>query len=204
MSGTLMKKDREFYGLGKNDRLLFLSGVPLTCLKNPVTPKDLNFSFTSYRTVEKTVTISIQRQQQVLLDLLDNIDQLGESGLFAIGSHPTEQAGYDLAAMLSIHFFNSLFKEGQLPEVKWIDLGRPDLEFLLSDEPCDLCVIHGLSNTSDDRRCDKARDFIHRTEYCTTILVASTDQILKFMVSKMKTSPEIVWQLSKTTHEVYL
>jgi hypothetical protein len=199
-----MARTREFYGLDKNDKVLYLSGVPMRNLKNRVSPADLSFTVTSMANRKRTVTITAKRQQEVLAELILNIDSIGESGLFAIGSHPTEQAGYDLATFITCTFFNETFYAGKVPEVKWIDLGRPDWEFLRSNDTCDLCVIHGLSITSEPKRFDLARDFIHRAESCTIILVANADNILNFIVENIKVSPDIVWQLSKTTHEVFL
>jgi hypothetical protein len=195
---------KQFYGLAKNDKILYLSGVPLNCLKSPITVKDLNFTITSLANRKQTVNITAARQQEVLYELIRSIDSIGDTGLFGVGSYPTEQAAYDLSTLITRTFFNKVFKEGRVPEVKWIDLGRPDWEFLHSNESCDLCVIHGLSNTSDDTRLNRAKDFIHRTEFCTTILLANTENILKYIVGKVNVSPDIVWQLSKTTHEVFL
>lgn len=199
-----MARSKQFYGLAKNDRILCLSGVPVKCLQNPIKPTDLNFSVTSMANRQRTVNITAQRQRDVLVELLTDIDGIGEAGLFAIGSHPTEQAGYDLATLITQTFFNKVFQAGRVPEVKWVDLGRPDWTFLNSEAACDLCVVHGLSNTSDDTRLNRAKDFIHRTESGTTIVVANTPNILKYVVEKVNVSPDIVWQLAKTTHEVFL
>lgn len=199
-----MRKNSEFYGLLKNDRLLFLSGVPLSYLKKPAIPSEFNFTITSMANKARTVTITAQRQRDVLLEMLENIVGLGESGLYGIGSYPTEAAGYGLGTLLTREYFNAAFNDQKIAEIKWIDLGRPDWDFLKSNEPCDLCVIHGLSINSDDKRLTLARDFIHRTEFCTTIVIANTDNILKYVVEKVGASPDIVWQLSKTVHEVYL
>lgn len=199
-----MARSKQFYGLDKYNKLLYLSGVPLKCLQNPIKITDLNFSVTSIANRQRTVNITAQRQRDVLLELMTDIDTIGDSGTFAVGSYPTEQAGYDLATLITSTFFNKVFQAGRVPEVKWVDLGRPDWNFYNSPQACDLCVIHGLSETSDDTRFNRAKDFIHRTESCTTIIVANTPNILKYTVEKVNMSPDIVWQLSKTTHEVFL
>ena len=199
-----MGRSKQFYGLAKNDKILYISGVPLKCLQSPITIKDLNFTVTSIANQKQTVNITAKRQKDVLADLMSNIESIGDAGVYAIGSYPTEQASYDLGTLITRTFFNSVFQQGSVPEVKWIDLGRPDWTFLNSEEACDLCIIHGLSNTSDAARINRAKDFIHRTEFCTTIILVNTDNILKYAVENINVSPDIVWQLSKTTHEVFL
>lgn len=199
-----MARTREFYGLSKADKILYLSGVPIRCLKNPVEAQALSFAGTSLSRGKKTLNITPARQAEVFQELLSNIDSVGYSSLYAIGSYPTEQASNDMAALVTRSFFQEKFNKGTVPEIKWIDLGRPDWEFLKSGESCDLAVIHGISDTSELKRLDLARDFCRRCESATTLVLACVENILKFTVNNLKLSPDVVFQLAKTTHEVFL
>jgi len=196
-----MARGRKFYGLPKSDRLLALSGAPITYLKKKITPAQLHFVTTSVQAAKGTFIINPKSQSAALSDVLENIDALGGPGLYVVGSYPTEQAGYELATLVSREFFNFQFSQGDMGLVKWIDLGHPDWDFLKSTEECDLAVIHGLSEQTELKKLEIAKDFIRRTESATTIIIATTPNIMKFVVEKLGNNPDIVWQLAKTSHQ---
>jgi len=195
-----MARGRDFYGLPKSDRLLALSGAPVTYLKKHINPSQLHFVTTSVQGPKGTFIISPKSQSDALADVLENIDALGGSGLYVVGSFPTEQPGYELSTLVSREYFNYWFSQGEMAQVKWIDLGRPDWDFLKSSDDCDLAVIHGLSEQTEDKKLEIAKDFIRRTESATTLVLASTPNILKYVVDKLGNNPDIVWQLAKSSH----
>jgi len=195
-----MARGREFYGLPKSDRLLALSGVPVTYLKKAISPNQLHFVMTSAQATKGTFIIKPESQQKALADVLENIDALGGSGLYMVGAYPTEQPSYELATLISREFSNYWYVQGEMPLVKWVDLGRPDWEYLKSSEQYNLVVIHGLSDQTETKKLEIAKDFIHRTESSTTIVLSTTSNILKFSIEKLASSPDIVWQLTKTAH----
>ena len=195
-----MARGREFYGLSKSDRLLAVSGVPVTYLKKKILPSQLHFGGTSVQSTKGTFLINPKSQSAALDDVLDNIDALGGSGLYGIGSFPTEQAAYELSTLICREFFNFWYAQGEMAYVKWVDLGCPDWSFLKSSEHSDLTILHGLSEQADDKKIEIAKDFIRRTESATTIVLATTPNILKFVVGKLGTQPDIVWQLAKSSH----
>lgn len=195
-----MGRGREFYGLPKSDRLLALSGAPISYLKKKISPSQLHFVTTSVQAAKGTFIISPKSQTTALGDVLENIDALGGPGLYVVGSFPTQQAGYELGTLISREFFNFQFAQGEMGLVKWIDLGHPEWDFLKSSEECDLAVIHGLSEQTETKKLEIAKDFLRRTEAATTIVIATTPNIMKFVVEKLGTNPDIVWQLAKTSH----
>ena len=194
-------KPKAYYSLSKNNRMLYLSGVPISYLKKSMSPKQFSFAITSMRgNGDSVVTIDPNQQKNYFLDLLGSIEHIGSDVLYAIGSFPTDQAAYQMAAMISKDFYEYQVSEAP-PKVKWIDLGRPDWEFLNSDEDCQLLVIHGLSHTSDKKRLERAKDFLHRCENATRIILANVQNVLHFAVHDMGVSPAAVWQLTKVTHK---
>ena len=199
-----MLKDREYYCLPKQDKLLALSGVPVMYLKKPVTIDQFNFLPTSLAYAVNNVTvIQSEYQRNFLKDLIENVSCFGEPCAYAIGSYPTDQAAYQLATLLTRAYYDYLNENKVYPRIKWIDLGSPDWEFLKSDEQCNFLVIHGLSEaSSDNRKFEIAKDFYRKATYATKIVLAVTPNILTFVTTKVEVSPDGVFQLTKTTNRV--
>jgi len=200
----MLSKDRSYYSLEKHLRLLALCGVPVSYLHSPAQIHQFNFAPTviQYGKEDATV-ISADYQYNFLIDFFKNIKYMGEPSTYAIGSHPTDQSGYQLATLISVVYYEYIRKEKIYPHIKWIDLGVPDFEFLKSDEPTSLLVIHGLSETSSDaRKLEMAKDFLRRGVNATRILLAVTPNILGYMITKLETTPDAVFQLLKTTNRI--
>jgi hypothetical protein len=196
-------KDRTFYSLSKQDRLLALFGVPINYLKKPVELEQFNFAPTSIAySVSNVVVIQSEYQKNFLNDLINNISFFGESSTFSIGSFPTDQAAYQLATILTKAHYEFLCTNKIYPRIKWIDLGSPDWEYLKSEESCSLVVIHGLSESSDNRKLEIAKDFYRRSLQATKLILAVTPNILTYTINKLETNPDGVLQLTKTTNRV--
>lgn len=199
-----MVKDKAYFSLPKSDRLLALFGVPIHYLKKAITVDQLNFlpSTISYSTTNTTV-IQSEYQYHFLKELLDNIEYIGEPSIYAIGSYPTDQASYQLAAIITKTYYEYISEHKIYPKIKWVDLGSPDWEFLKSDESCALLVVHGISEmSSDNRKLELAKDFLRKGSCATKIVLAVTSNILQFAITKLELSPDGVFQLTKTTNRV--
>ena len=176
-----MSRPRAYYGLDTNDRMLYLSGVPISYLRKTATPNQFVFTITSMRGGgTSVVTIDPNQQNKAFLDLLDNIEHIGTDALYGIGSFPTDKAAYEMASLITKNFYETKIQE-EIPKVKWIDLGRPDWGFLNSDEECQLLVLHGISQTSDPKRLERAKDFIQATE--AICKADSPDELLQTLLS---------------------
>jgi len=199
-----MIKDRAYHILPKEDKPLALFGVPVLYLKKPITLDQFNFATTTvaYSTTNAT-TIHPDFQRNFLADLLANVNYFGEPSTYAIGSYPTDQAAYQLAALLTKTYYSYITHNRIYPRIKWVDLGCPDWDFLKSDESCNLLVIHGLSEaSSDNRKLECAKDFYRKATYATKIMLAVTPNILTYASIKLEMSPDGVFQLTKTTNRV--
>jgi len=193
-------KDRAYYGLSRDQRMLALSGVPINYIKKPIELNQLNFAPTMLQAGKNNLTvINPDQQLNLLLDFFNNLSYVGEPANYYIGSYPTDQASYQMAAMITSIYYEYTQKERIYPKIKWIDLGAPEYDYLQSDEKDALIVIHGLSDNSDVKRIELAKDFIRKCANTTKIILATTPQILNFAVLKMGVSPDAVFQLSKTT-----
>ena len=197
-------KDRSYYCLSKQDRLLALFGVPTTYLKKLVEVDQFNFAPTTIAySTSNVVVVQAEYQKNFLKDLITNISFFGESSTFAIGSFPTDQACYQLATILTKLHYDYLSENKIYARIKWIDLGSPDWEYLKSsDEKCSLVVIHGLSEASDNRKIELAKDFYRKSLHATKLILTVTPNILNFIVNKIEVNPDGVFQLTKTTNRV--
>jgi len=199
----MIKKDKSYFSLSKDDRLLALSGVPISYIKKPVNIEQFNFLPTTITYSPKEVTvIQSEYQSKFILEFIDKIACIGEPSTYAIGSYPTDQASYQLAVLITKTYYNSIVGHNIYPTIKWIDLGSPDWEYLKSEDGYSLVVIHGISeNSSDPRRFDIAKDFVRKGNG-TKILLAVTSNILNFVINKIEIYPDGVWQLARTTNRV--
>jgi len=195
----VLKKDSAYYSLGKVDRILALSGVPTVYLTKPIEP---NFSFqtVSSSDVQRPLIVHAQTQHLFFHQLCEQVLSLGSNGLYLFGSYPTEQPVYEIATFMTKKYFSMELTQKQFPSIKWINLGRPDWSFLKSDEETDFAVIHNLTENSDQRRLDMARDFIHRCSQSTTLVLTASSNILDFSFRKLNVSPYGFFQLNKTMH----
>ena len=202
-----MARERAFYGLDTNDRLLCISGVPLSHLKKSIDPSKFLFYHTSYQNQnnpQSTILIQPDTQQQFFHHVLHKIEAFGNSGLYAIGSFPTKQAGEQLGTLITKRFNDHAMAQAQYPRIRWIDVGRPNFDFLKSSEECDLVAVFGLTDQSDNRKMELARDFIRRSEGSAVLLIATTPNILTFAIEKIKEQPKIVWQLGNIVNRTVM
>ncbi len=201
-------KDRTYFTLSKQDRYLHLCGVPLNWIKKPVSAGQLNFNITSYSSVDSSnkkvnTVITPAIQQQCLINLLSSIGTVGESVLYCIGSYPTDQPAFQMAAIISKTYARYIFKNNAIPKIKWIDLGRPDWDFLKSDEEVSLLIVHGITQqTTDVRRLEIAKDFLNRCEHATRILLTTSNNVLTYLIYTMGLRPDAVWQLGNSVNRV--
>lgn len=200
----MLTKDRSYYCLEKPLRLLALCGVPVSYLHKPVQIHQLNFAPTIMQhTKDNATAIAADYQYNFLIEFFKNIKYMGDSSLYAIGSHPTDQSSYQLATLITTTYYEYIRKEKVYPKIKWVDLGCPDYEFLRSDEDVSLLVIHGLSEmSSEPRKLEIAKDFLRRGSNSTCIILAVTSNILNYVITKLEVSPDAVFQLLKTTNRI--
>ena len=67
-----MPRDRAYYGLSKNDKVLHICGVPLSYLKKLVSPQQLNFEMLALTNTKPAKTITPKDQHDVFQELLQN------------------------------------------------------------------------------------------------------------------------------------
>ena len=196
-----MIKDRAYFNLPRDQKLLALCGVPINYLKKPIQIHQLNFAPTSLQNSKTDVSIPPDYQYTFLLEFFKNMEFIGESSLYAVGSFPTNQPGYQLASLITTTYFDYTQKEKKVyPDCKWIDLGCPDYNFLKTNSNTPLLIVHGLSETSDTRRLELAKDFIRNGANTTTIILANTSNIFQYAVNKLEVQPDAVFQLLQTTN----
>lgn len=203
---TMLIKDRAYYSLSKDYRLLALCGVPVNYLHKPAQIHQFNFAPTSVTYgKDNTTVISADYQYNFLIEFFKNIKYVGEPTTYAIGSHPTDQSSYQLATLITTTYYEYIKKEKIYPQIRWIDLSSPDFDFLRSDEKVSLLVIHGLSESSSEiKKLELAKDFLRRGVNTTRIVLATTPNILNYIIMSLEISPDAVFQLLKTTNRVVI
>jgi hypothetical protein len=199
------KSDSDYYRLDKTDRLLALSGIPIRVLSKFSKSRDFQgfgFASVSHRLGDQVLIISGERQVSYCMELQKDIKVLGAGGSIAVGSSPTDGPGYNFATKLCRDYYAVLDSNRELPHIRWIDLGSPDWEYLREDQANDVVVIHGVTEESDNRRLETARDFLRHNDTATKIVLATTSNILEFTSVKFKMVPDAVFQLVKTASRV--
>lgn len=191
---------QSYHKLPQVDKLLHLSGVPIAYLKKKIEINKFNFSQAAATVNNQLKVVSPDSQKNFAKALLKNPESLASGGLYGIGTFPVEQAEMQLAALLTKTYYEKVYHQGKIPNIKWIDLGHPDWEYLKSSESVSLCVIYGITKDSDQKRIDLARDFYRRADPATVIILALTPNILEFMVDRMGVLPHGVFQLGKVVH----
>lgn len=191
----------DYYKLGKTERLLYLSGVPMPFLSKKIDPKKFVFRTISTERDGKPLIINAQSQAEYYQKLSTASKKFGFAAIYTVGSSPTSQPSYDLAAQLSIQYYNNTMGKDYFPKIKWVDLGNPDFSYLKDlEEFYNMIVIHGLSDDSDPKRLELAKDFLRRSGSSTVFILATTTNILEFSERRLAVTPHIVLQLGKTIH----
>lgn len=198
---------REFAGykkLDKINRMLALSGVPLNLLSKKSNIDNVNFKDVTYRPKhagqnEPPIHISSPQQSQYLDSLVSQSHYLGSALTLGIGGYPSDQPATDLAVMLCRLYYDSSQSEtNMIPLIKWINLAYPDWDFLNNFETqTATIVITGIGEISDNKKLERAKDFIGRAEGCTCIFVVNTPNILEFSFEKLGITPESAFQIGR-------
>lgn len=193
-----MKKSQAYYKLSTPDRLLCLSGIPIAYLNGQ--PGTMNFQAVVSSISGKAITIDPKSQQEFFQQFLSESTPVGKAGLYAIGSSP-EVPAYHAAISVCRSYQELKFKYNGFPRINWIDVGSPNWDLLKTNEQeFDLIVIHGIADTSEQRRLETARDFIHKSSYTTTFLVANTKNVLDMCWNRIGVEPNGIFQFGRTVH----
>ena len=175
-------KSRKYHGLSHTDKLLVLSGVPISYIKKGIKAENINFlQTTMHPKNQQPVIIEATAQAEYYGLLMQNAHNLGKPLTLAIGCE-NSKAGYELGILLSRAFQDHRVQTEPLPLLKWIDLGKPDWEYYnnVPDKTHGMIVIHGLAAFSDGVRRERAKDFLRASENYTNILLVQTDNILEY------------------------
>jgi hypothetical protein len=197
------KFPQDYYKLKTPDRLLYLTGAPLTYIKKNVDPAKFSFVPVSSRQEKTPLVISPQSQSSLFQALHTDIAKVGGAALYGVGSAPTDAPAYEFLTYYCRLFLQHRYESKMIPKVKWVNLGTPDWDFLKSSEEKDIVVIHNITDESENKRWDLARDFISRNEGCTVFVLVNTPDILGSVQNKLRMTPDGVFQLGKTVHKTY-
>lgn len=196
------KADSDYYRLNSTDRLLALSGVPIRVLKKKIQPKNFSFCQVSCKVNDHVQILPADRQHSYFMQTVQNIEEFGSGGVVAVGSAPTENPCYEFATFLCREYYVAIEARRQLPHIRWIDLGSANWDYLKEESTNDIVVISGISDNSENRRIEQARDFLSHQDSATKILLAATTNILEFCNSKIHRTPDAAFQLIKTAARV--
>ena len=197
------KSSSEFYKLPPADRVLALSGVPVRYLQKTHDLSKIKFEKVSYQLDGRVVILTPEMQTQFYWGPFTTADFVGHGGVYVLGSYPTEEPGYVLAADFSRKYYTKRLDQSKLPKVQWVDLGHPDWNLLKGEtERPELAVIHGLNPNSDNKRIELARDFIRSLDGITILVLINSPNSLEFMITRLGQTPDAVIQMGKTVHRV--
>jgi hypothetical protein len=148
--------------------------------------------------------ITAEEQKACVQELHKNLGSLGDSAVYGIGSAPTENGSYHFAVDLCRKYADLVFQHRGVPKIKWLDMGMPDWSFLKTTEDNEIIVIHGLSDNSEPKRFELAKDFARHSSDCTILILATTSNILDIVIRRLGLAPSAVWQLSTVKTNIVL
>lgn len=194
---------KKHFALGKEDRILHASGVPISYLDRKV-PK-FNYANVSATLPDRTIMITPKRQVETYNSLLASMDTFGQSCLYLVGTTPTEQPGYEFLTKISKDYTTHCLTQKTMPKIRWIDMCNPPWDELKEEEPeNNIVVIHNITDNSDDRRWNTARDFILKNQDVTVFVHIVSAFALQSMINKMGMVPDGAWQLTASTHKTMI
>lgn len=195
------KRTPQFYSLNQVDKILHISGAPLSALKaTQVSLDKFPFQETNclIENIMKSVSAGAQKKFSASLDA--QVSLFGKGGIYAVGSFPISLAENQFV----LHFARKLIahnlSKGILPKVLWIDLGAPPWDFLREQHDTKFCIISNFSDTSDPKRFEIAKDFISAADPATVFICAVTKNILNFCVNHLNFMPNGVFQIGAIAH----
>lgn len=181
-----------------NDRLLYLSGAPLSYLKTALPLDSLSITPLSYVSPTGQRMLDVNSQKQILQLLTEKLNLFGQPATYLAGATPVDKPCYDLAITLCRMYYTYCGSIKRVPEVKWFDIGNVDWAYLKSDCAPQLVVFHGLTDQSEGKKIELARDLIRQYEDTTVFVLANTKNIADYAINKMGMSPSGVFQLSRS------
>ena len=193
----------EYHKLQKLDRLLAISGAPVSILRNQINRSMHQFLPISCQTLNpnnpkesRVITVNPHDQHQFQEQLFESTLSLGSAALYLIGSTNSETAASEALIELLRKFQKEQFEIKKVPEVKWFDLGNIDWAYMKSDVAPQIVIIQGLSQNSDNRRLELTNDIIRRFEIATLFVLIKTPNILDYGLNTLKVSPAGVLQFN--------
>jgi hypothetical protein len=186
---------RGYHSLPVEHKVLHLSGIPVAYLKKNCSKESFKFLPVGISIPNNQIFLSLQEQSLMFSTLLEKIDQIGSPILYGVGSSPVDQAAVSFGSFLSKAYYENSLERKIYPKVKWIDVGTPDWSFKSEGDQPDLLVVYGLSEKSDPRKLEIAKDFIRHFDISTKLVLAETSNILSYMINNLGMFPQAVWQL---------
>lgn len=183
--------------LDRNDRILGLSGFPMSSLKKTIPLTGIKFVTAASRSANPPIIIENNVQSEFFDNMLATPLCLSLGGSYAVGSVPSELAAQSLVVHLARAYQEACFQQGTFPKLQWIDVGVHGWDALKSMEKPDVVIISGASNRSDARKTELVRDVYNKMSDSTRIIVALTDNILTFCLDILGIEPEGVFQIGR-------
>lgn len=195
------KRTPQFYTLSQVDKILHVCGAPLSALKAKNIPLEkIPFQETNCLIENSMRSISAAAQKKFSSALDSQISLFGRGGIYAVGAHPVSSSENQFVLHYARKLVNDNLTVGMLPKVLWIDLAAPPWEFLKENHDIKFCVISNISETSDLRRFEIARDFINAADPATVFICAITKNILNFCVNNLHFMPSGAFQVGMVAH----
>lgn len=189
---------KKYHGLSHTDKLLVLSGVPISYIKKGIDVEKINFKRTFIQKSETPLIIEPTEQAEYYQSLMNHSANLGKPLSLAIGCE-NSKAGYELAILLSRVFQENRIQTDPIPLLKWLDIGKPDWDFYhdVPEKSYGMVVVHGLSAFSDGVKRERAKDLLRACDNYTNILLVQTDNILDYCIKGLGLELDGVFQVGR-------
>jgi hypothetical protein len=141
----------------------------------------------------KCIPANAQKKFSTLLE--KQVFSFGKGNIYAVGAFPVSLPENQFVLNFARKFIQENLVAGILPKFLWIDLAAPPWDFLKENHDVKFCVISNISDTSDPKRFEIARDFIQAADPATVFICAITRNILNLCINNLHFMPSGAFQM---------
>lgn len=184
----------DYHRLSKDNRMLALSGAPISVLSSR---SKNEIAFVAIMEPRLNILVDTNMQTACYEQLLSPEVDVGQDSLILVGCS-SSMAGLKLAANVCEKFMQAESATNPFPFVKWLDVSRWDFDFLNEHQSQKgIVVVYGLDKNSDSKRISHAKDYIRVAAGSTVVVVVETDDVIGYMNDVLNIQPDLLFKLGK-------
>jgi len=185
--------------LTPDEQVLRYCGIPVYYTQKPLKLDRMRFARITASVGGKVMQITPDSQTAFLHELLSKIHLIGGRRFFAVGATTDGPAMSVAAHLAKCYGTYCLTQLGELPKIRWFNVGKPNIDRqLMVENDYKLVVAANItdSKTPDENRIKAAKDILHMYDNTTRLVVVNTSDVLAFSVKHLGIKPDAVWQFT--------